>query len=249
MDMLTGHVWRNPQKQWSLSCCWGMLHSIRNASRSMLVTCLLVLIGSFQSWFVSPQCIHMTYDIDLVIYVYIYIYIHIYIHNINLCICTNMRNCLKHAQNMSHTHARLTNIFMYVSCACMIYIYTHIFIYTYTYGVYIYIYYTVLIYQYIPYASFSHISSLRVATAAGQWESMTATPRDLRQNMVSFSANQRVNPTSRRRMSWIEFSAFEYIYIYIYTILYIHMCVYICHYVCGYGSKLGETQRKTYGCL
>ena len=245
MDMLTGHVWRNPQKQWSLSCCWGMLHSIRNASRSMLVTCLL---GSFQSWFVSPQCIHMTYDIDLVIYVYIYIHIYIYIHNINLCICTNMRNCLKHAQNMSHTHARLTNIFMYVSCACMIYIYIYTYIYIYIYIWCIYIYYTVLIYQYIPYASFSHISSLRVATAAGQWESMTATPRDLRQNMVSFSANQRVNPTSRRRMSWIEFSAFEYIYIYIYNFIHTYVCVHMSLCV-RVRVEIGGTQRKTYGCL
>ena len=161
-------------------------------------------------------------------YLCIYIHTYIYIHNINLCICTNMRNCLKHAQNMSHTHARLTNIFMYVSCACMIYIYiyTYIYIYIYIWCIYIYIYYTVLIYQYIPYASFSHISSLRVATPAGQWESMTATPRDLRQNMVSFSANQRVNSTSRRRMSWIEFSAFEYIYIYIYLYNFIH--TYVC---------------------
>ena len=54
----------------------------------------------------------------------------------------------------------------------------------------IYIYDTVLRYQYIPYASVSHISSLRVATAAGQWESMTATPRDLRQNMVSWGESQ-----------------------------------------------------------
>ena len=132
---MSGEIRRN-------SCCWGMLHSIWNASRSMLVTCLRVLVGSFQSWFVSPQ-MH-SYDIWYRLS-YLCIYIYIYTHNINLCICTNMRNCLKHAQNMSHTHAFLTNIFMYVSCACMsyiyiyIYVYIHIYTYTYKYG-YIYIY-------------------------------------------------------------------------------------------------------------
>ena len=93
-------------------------------------------------------------------YLCIYIYIHIYIHNINLCICTNMRNCLKHAQNMSHTHERLTNIFMYVSCACMIYIYIHIYLYIHIHMVYIYI----IRYWYI---SIYHMHRFRISHPCG----------------------------------------------------------------------------------
>ena len=128
---MSGEIRRN-------SCCWGMLHSIWNASRSMLVTCLRVLVGSFQSWFVSPQ-MH-SYDIWYRLsYLCIYIYTQyklVHMHKY----AQLFKTCTEH-----ESYTCIFNEHLHVCVLCMheLYIYTYMYIYIYIHihismGIYIY---------------------------------------------------------------------------------------------------------------
>ena len=141
---------------------------------------------------------------------------------------------------MSHTHAFLTNIFMYVSCACMSYIYIHIciytYIYTYTYKYgYIYIWYGIEISVYTICIGFAYLilAGCHSRRPVGIYDCYAKRPEAEHGELGGIPILEtRVFPQTK---GWIPHHlegfaglSFQHSNIYIYIYTYICLCVYIC---------------------